>query len=803
MVSPPPKTSTAPYDHGEGHNMRRGHGQHLSISDESHHVTEAIGYMYDDDYDQRNSRHLSFVPSPTNDIISVAPQSRDIRSSSSPSDSSRQPENLAIRTASLDPSHAQNGKHRETSAESGSAVADRESGGQSSPTSRTSPVDAPKEPVKDIDYKSDPASVAQELSNLAALRRMSMDIGSTDPDLPAFGSGFRRPSVEDSDSDSAETDNSKLFWVPAHLHPGIAPDNFKSFIENKERKSEEFTPSNSGSQLQISGGSLRRKKSMLSRQVDPSSRSDGSDSTTKSDRRRSNTLGSVREEPSSRTGLALQASDDQNDLMLEDKPILPPAPPGNSLRRSTRTTYRKGSLKRGDRIYGRRLPKQADADAESLSRRSSTPSEDPPILGLTRVSTDPTPGNAGGANYSRPARTKPSSIDTGIPSEPLVEKTSPTNNRASAPSQVQPWRSQISSSGRSSLDDPAATQTAEGSSAGEKQLATKTPPSQKPTIPERRSHESTPSLPPQTTSPPEPAKSSRRAGFTRTAKEPAQTFSEIASHPSPLPGNTTRTDSLSVIPTILEEPKKAEPKKSKDKKDSEGGRKSSWHWLRGTEEKEKDRKKDDDGKKNGRKASKGSDKSQDGTRLDVLQTSIDGNQKSRDSVVIERADAKLEEERRKDSNARKTSTGESKKDKEPGLFSSFFGGGKKKGGHESGHKKHASRTISPEPKRELKPDVDYNWTRFSIADERAIYRMAHIKLANPRRELHSQVLLSNFMYSYLAKVQQMHPHMAIPTSAAQGNQRRKEQAEEYSQYQRYQEVGLVDSAPFLSFLRYS
>ena len=47
--------------------------------------------------------------------------------------------------------------------------------------------------------------------------------------------------------------------------------------------------------------------------------------------------------------------------------------------------------------------------------------------------------------------------------------------------------------------------------------------------------------------------------------------------------------------------------------------------------------------------------------------------------------------------------------------------------------------------RILKPDIDYNWTRFSILEERAIYRMAHIKLANPRRALHSQVLLSNFM----------------------------------------------------------
>jgi hypothetical protein len=65
--------------------------------------------------------------------------------------------------------------------------------------------------------------------------------------------------------------------------------------------------------------------------------------------------------------------------------------------------------------------------------------------------------------------------------------------------------------------------------------------------------------------------------------------------------------------------------------------------------------------------------------------------------------------------------------------------------------------------------------------------MAHIKLANPRRPLHSQVLLSNFMYSYLAIVQAMHPQMNVPTSPQQKRleeeARRKQQEEEYQQQQ--------------------
>jgi hypothetical protein len=96
----------------------------------------------------------------------------------------------------------------------------------------------------------------------------------------------------------------------------------------------------------------------------------------------------------------------------------------------------------------------------------------------------------------------------------------------------------------------------------------------------------------------------------------------------------------------------------------------------------------------------------------------------------------------------------------------------------------------------LKPDIDYNWTRFSILEERAIYRMAHIKLANPRRALYQQVLLSNFMYSYLAKVQQMHPLITLPTSASQSQQKKKD---EPPRYQRQQDVSsfLASSPPYM------
>src|SRR4051812_28335993 len=63
-------TSSRPRDAGGSFASRRGHGSQLSISDPSHHVTEAIGTLYgDSDEDtnlesRREARPLSFMPSP-------------------------------------------------------------------------------------------------------------------------------------------------------------------------------------------------------------------------------------------------------------------------------------------------------------------------------------------------------------------------------------------------------------------------------------------------------------------------------------------------------------------------------------------------------------------------------------------------------------------------------------------------------------------------------------------------------------------------------------------------------------------
>ncbi|KAI5279200.1 hypothetical protein KEM52_004465, partial [Ascosphaera acerosa] len=87
----------------------------------------------------------------------------------------------------------------------------------------------------------------------------------------------------------------------------------------------------------------------------------------------------------------------------------------------------------------------------------------------------------------------------------------------------------------------------------------------------------------------------------------------------------------------------------------------------------------------------------------------------------------------------------------------------------------------------LRPDVDYPWTRFTLAEEREIYRLAHKKLSSPGRPLLPQVLLSNFMYSYLAKVQAANPHMALPTSAAQNSAMKQQAAQQEALLQQQRE----------------
>jgi hypothetical protein len=798
--------------------------------------------MYgDDDYSKRDSRPLSFVASPSQESIEAGGAYFDSTNTS--------------QTRPLPTTNGNVGKKAHTSpAMLQSPRSNALEKGQLSPSlslreRNASDTANAQFPLNDIDYESDPTAIAQELNNLQALRRMSMDVGNTsDPDLPSFQGLSLMPSVAPTGDDN-EDDPSRLFWVPARVHPELAPMEFKTFLENrvqsiKRRSGDQTSLSPDSLEPSGSGGSLRRKKSMLSRQID----NDGGrgavgykDGAEQLERQKSLSTNQspelkiadlqeldalVRDPSKAMQKLTLDTGkrqiSDGEVTSSEDMPILPQAP-GVGLRRSTRTTYRRGSLRKGERVpFSKRIGSVRGTDTDGEESPASSPIDGRPTMGfpLIKVQSEPTTTE----NFSRPTRggrrmqtmrdsqisssSDNRSQDVGSRTDDYVAKSSFEDA-----SPIPPHLGSASRRKSFPRNDPPIPR---NDTPVPRIIETPPPPEEpvntvpvKPThqFPERSSSQTPPPLVQKQSVPEPPARSSKRPQLNRqdsssTQSIPkisstSQTLNEMAQHPSPLPGSSARTDTLTFIPTLEE--KKPEKKSKKEKDDSENAitRKPTWGWFKGSDEKEKEekkKKKEEEHKESKRGKTKAVlEKAHDNARLDVLQSTMDtAVARGRESLLLDREsiENKLQDERKKESSRK--SGGESKKEKDS-LFSSFFGGSKKKSDRDSGGKKASSlRTLSPDPPhRQLKPDVDYNWTRFSILEERAIYRMAHIKLANPRRALYSQVLLSNFMYSYLAKVQQMHPQMQVPQSALQKKQdaerRQKEQEQQYREEQLLQQ----------------
>lgn len=702
-------------------------------------------------------------------------------------------------------------------------------------------------PLNDIDYESGPAAVAQELSNLQALRRMSMDVGNTsDPDLPSFQGSLMPTAAPTGDDD--EDDPSRLFWVPARVHPELAPMEFKTFLENrvlsiKRRSGEQTSLAPNGVEQGGSGAGLRRKKSMLSRQIDNSGGrgavgyKDGAEHLERkkslsshhtpdlriSDLQELDEL--VRDPSKAMQKLSIETGSRGEGINGEDLPILPQAP-GIGLRRSTRTTYRRGSLRRGERVpFSKRAGSiRTDTDGEDLPTASPIEGRLSASHPLTHTQSDPS-GNTD--NFSRPNRSArrmqnidqappvpsiPNNIANDLSTRPDPQASVPTAEIAQTPIRqpIQPTHdvTQTGSATGPRIDSPIPRIVETPPLPEEKKEARMG--KQLSQYPERTSSQITQASQkqlnaqtsqgiPQSTPEP-PARSSKRPVLERqasssvTALPRSSTVNDVRNQQqtqqqpqsSLMPVNSTRTDTLTHIP-ILDDKKVDKKTKKEREEESSGPRKTSWGWFKGSDEKDKKDKKSHDKSR----SKVGSEKMHDNARLDVLQSTLEPSSRGRERFLVERAnvDNKLENERKKES-VRKAG-GEPKKEKD-GIFSSLFGGGKKKAERDTGSKKGSSlRTLSPEPpQRVLKPDIDYNWTRFSIMEERAIYRMAHIKLANPKRALHSQVLLSNFMYSYLAKVQQMHPHMQVPQSALQKKAEAERKQKEQEQQNREQQEQL-------------
>ncbi|ORX59626.1 hypothetical protein DM01DRAFT_1381181 [Hesseltinella vesiculosa] len=77
--------------------------------------------------------------------------------------------------------------------------------------------------------------------------------------------------------------------------------------------------------------------------------------------------------------------------------------------------------------------------------------------------------------------------------------------------------------------------------------------------------------------------------------------------------------------------------------------------------------------------------------------------------------------------------------------------------------KHVPDEVAVPKDFELNPRL-YHQNRLPIHMERAIYRLSHMKLANPRRPLHEQVIISNFMFWYLGIISQQQQQHSPPSS---------------------------------------
>ncbi|CDO69796.1 hypothetical protein BN946_scf184766.g41 [Trametes cinnabarina] len=104
---------------------------------------------------------------------------------------------------------------------------------------------------------------------------------------------------------------------------------------------------------------------------------------------------------------------------------------------------------------------------------------------------------------------------------------------------------------------------------------------------------------------------------------------------------------------------------------------------------------------------------------------------------------------------------EKEKEKEGGFFGSLFGSKKKHEEPQPPVQSAAGREAAVALLGASKSSKNYvpppspqmgMYARYPIHVERAIYRLSHIKLANPRRPLYEQVLISNLMFWYLGVI---------------------------------------------------
>lgn len=519
-------------------------------------------------------------------------------------------------------------------------------------------------------------------------------------DLPIIGAGSSEGSLGDpgSTSNNPADDPFHLFWVPASLHPEIAPAEFRAFLKEHSRSppsSDESSEPDGPNAYLLSSSSLGRKKSMLSRQYRPSEHDGVENEEVVSLKRNRSSLYTNR-------GPQLTINDLQKleELAEEASESDDPSRLRNVLRRSLSMNISPSALDKMDNI-----PEMGDeADAPIIV---PPPGQILRRAARTKIRKPGLPGDGGGHRFGSTRRGPPARAATMEPRTSSDKSSSDHGDSVESVATPQPRRT-FSDEGHSQRPDSFNEEAIFDAYARDDDdetpapVITSSPPS--PTVdlpvPPQPQPEVQPSLlealgpvilqpqpqRPLTTQPPAEYQvpPSRTPSPTETSQPSPSTA--LAKSPSP----------PSFISTTPSPP--APNRKDKDKKGLFG----KWGSDKG-------------GKKNG---------------------------KEKDRVV--------------------------EKEKDSGFFGSLFGGGSKKkqdqdypspvyggtAGREAAQallgaskSKAYAPSVSPAPS-----NSPNSYARYPIHVERAIYRLSHIKLANPRRPLYEQVLISNLMFWYLGVI---------------------------------------------------
>lgn len=591
-------------------------------------------------------------------------------------------------------------------------------------------------PLESIEYNASPAAMAQERSNLQALRRMSLNLSvSNDPDLPL---SFDIPAGPPT-SDSAEDDAARLFWVPARLHPEVAPLEWQTFIEKKVKSQRGLKITTGGQNLSSASvtGQLGRRRSMLVHQIDTTNghlADEYVDGSSKLQRRSSSDQAKpftvadlekldVAVKGNQNLPLSPLGSPAQSTEPVEpigDTPIVvPKAGAGGSLRRASHT-YRKGSMRMNDRLRSQHLngaQESPSTDGSPLpSELAPSPTLETSPLKITSTSLTPTEPHLTSLSDSEPKHFDPE------PHETMDHISSSWDRIFSSPTE--------------NLANTLQTKSGTAVSASKNESNGPSTPPKRPTLLSQR-HLSD--------------KVDWHSNNETVALKEKQNLEKSTL-------NISKVKSTSV--------------------DSNGDTKSKkGAWGRIFQNEAKATKSSKEKKSESLRRSRSQDQhttvrpmnTADDTRLDLVQRSIE-------SINEETASEPF----RRPLSAGSIDKVEEKKD--PGLFSSLFS--RKKEAKRSLENKRLSLEHETQTSVEMNSkNVDteeaaepadststvfvapspFFYARFPLHIERAIYRLSHLKLANPRRPLHQQVLLSNFMYYYLDLINQLRTIAPINT----------------------------------------